>query len=231
VDSPVPVVEVADNADAARTRGPNGKVDPGNTVDGSQVGPQFFVGVVMAALAHQIKVEFRQEERKRIRIAVFGQLTVFGPKTQPVARGFRSEFSHPRKQSLKKAFRTQLTHRQRFGVITEKNVCFRRSRLKGPNGPTPALGGFHRMRPQNAKGIGAPPSENRIEARTQGIGSRIPGSYRARLAHRSILAKNARDSNKSGNLVSTSVPNGTKVFRSDPSGAKERENERNGLAR
>jgi hypothetical protein len=53
----IPSVHRTYHADATRAGGPHRKMSAGDSRDGMQVRAQFFVSVVMAALADQMQVE------------------------------------------------------------------------------------------------------------------------------------------------------------------------------
>src|SRR6516225_9060131 len=57
-DAAIPTIEIADHTDAASSRSPNSELDATNIVNGSNMGAQFFVGIVMPAFAHEIQIKF-----------------------------------------------------------------------------------------------------------------------------------------------------------------------------
>src|SRR2546423_2310559 len=57
MDATVPVVHVANNADAASCRRPDGEICASYACDSVEMGSELPVGVVMAALADEVKVE------------------------------------------------------------------------------------------------------------------------------------------------------------------------------
>src|SRR5256885_11504778 len=71
MDAAVPAIEVAHNTDAPRAGGPDGEVNAADAFECDQVGAEFLVSIVMAALAHQIQIELAEHHRKGIGIEDF----------------------------------------------------------------------------------------------------------------------------------------------------------------
>src|SRR5437660_1723482 len=67
----VPAVEIANYADAPRGGRPYGEVDAANSIDGFQVRTEFFIGVVMAAFGHEVKVKIAELMREGVRVVDF----------------------------------------------------------------------------------------------------------------------------------------------------------------
>ena len=66
---PVPMIEIADDADALRIRRPNGKTDARNTVNHAQLRAELFVNTPLVALAEQEQIRFTQCRQKRKGVA------------------------------------------------------------------------------------------------------------------------------------------------------------------
>src|SRR5256885_13107182 len=71
MDAAVPAIEVAHNTDAPRAGGPDGEVNAADAFECDQVGAEFLVSIVMAALAHQIQIELAEHHGKGIGIEDF----------------------------------------------------------------------------------------------------------------------------------------------------------------
>src|SRR2546423_14064263 len=74
MDAAVPAIEVAHNTDAPRAGGPDGEVNAADAFECDQVGAEFLVSIVMAALAHQIQIELAEHHGKSIGIEDFERL-------------------------------------------------------------------------------------------------------------------------------------------------------------
>ena len=59
VAAPVPVIEIAHDADPLGIRGPDGKQNAGDVVDHMVVGAEKAVGVTVLALAKQMQIKVR----------------------------------------------------------------------------------------------------------------------------------------------------------------------------
>src|SRR5712664_2972859 len=71
MDATVPAIEVTHNADALCAGGPNGEVNSADAFEGDHVGAEFFVSVVMAALAHEVEIELAEHHGKGIGVEHF----------------------------------------------------------------------------------------------------------------------------------------------------------------
>src|SRR5947207_7536248 len=71
MDAAVPAIEVAHNTDAPRAGGPDCEVNAADAFECDQVGAEFLVSIVMAALAHQIQIELAEHHGKGIGIEDF----------------------------------------------------------------------------------------------------------------------------------------------------------------
>jgi len=88
VDAAVPVIHIANDADATRGRRPDGEARSGNAGDRVEVRAKFLVGVVVAALADEVEVEVRQEKRKRVWVEDFEAFAIMSAPLDFVAAGF-----------------------------------------------------------------------------------------------------------------------------------------------
>ena len=86
----IPAIEISNNADAAGAWGPHGKMDARYSVHSFNVCAQLFVGVVVAALAHQIEIKLRKQIRERIRIVMFKSFAIFSAVSQTITGRRRS---------------------------------------------------------------------------------------------------------------------------------------------
>ena len=60
----VPLVEIANDADALRVRRPDGEAGAGHLVNHAQLRAEFFVNTAFIALAEQIQIRFAQRRQK-----------------------------------------------------------------------------------------------------------------------------------------------------------------------
>ena len=99
---PVPMIEIAYDADAAGVGCPHRKMNAIHTVDCFRMSAEFFVRIVMAALAHEIQIEFRQEKREGVGVVDFDSLAIFRVETNAVAGRSRSKFADVRERMASK---------------------------------------------------------------------------------------------------------------------------------
>src|SRR5215471_2848198 len=104
MDATVPAVEVADDADALRAGGPNGEVDALNAFESDKVRPEFLVGVVMAALAHQVEVKLREDAGESVGVVNLERLAVVGMAMDFVTGGREAVGLLQRQDCFKKTF-------------------------------------------------------------------------------------------------------------------------------
>src|SRR5260370_11807533 len=71
MDTAVPTIEVAHDADAFCAGRPHGEVNAAHVIERNPMGAEFFVSVVVAALAHKVEIKVAEDDRKRIRIENF----------------------------------------------------------------------------------------------------------------------------------------------------------------
>src|SRR5258705_8382874 len=62
------MIEIANDADAAAAGRPDREIDAANAFESLNVCAELIVGVVVAAFAHQVKIELAEEERERVSI-------------------------------------------------------------------------------------------------------------------------------------------------------------------
>src|SRR5215831_6854620 len=104
MDAAVPPIEVTDDTDAFRAGGPNGEVDALNAFKSDEVRPEFLVGVVMAALAHEIEVKLREDAGESIGVVNLERLTVVGMAMDFVTGGREAVGLLQRQDCFKKTF-------------------------------------------------------------------------------------------------------------------------------
>src|SRR5882724_1879641 len=71
MDTAVPAVEVADNADTFCAGSPYRKMNAANAFESDDMGTEFFISVVVAAFTHQVKIKLAQNNWEGIRIEYF----------------------------------------------------------------------------------------------------------------------------------------------------------------
>src|SRR5258707_1527771 len=89
MDAAVPMIHVTDDADAASGRRPDGEIGAGDARDGVKMCAEFFVGVVVAAFVHQMKIEVGEEVGKGVRVKDFERFAVVGASLNFVAAVLR----------------------------------------------------------------------------------------------------------------------------------------------
>jgi hypothetical protein len=102
----------------------------------------------VAALTHEIKIEFREKERKRVGVKSFAGFAVFRVEANAIAGRRRSKLADARENYLEKAFRACLPHGKNFrrvlkrrivGTAKEKEFGFDGARLEKTHRPAAAF--------------------------------------------------------------------------------------------
>jgi hypothetical protein len=139
---------------------------------------KFFVGVVVAALTHEIKIEFREKERKRVGVKSFARFAVFRVEANAIAGRRRSELADARENYLEKAFRACFSHAKNFwrvlrrrtvGTAKEKEFGFDGTRLEKTHKPAASFRRIDSMGAENAERIGVARDQKGIERRAQRV--------------------------------------------------------------
>src|SRR5215467_5794587 len=171
--APVPAVHRADKADAASAGRPHRKVRSGNARDGVQVRAQFFIRVVVPALAHQVQIEIAEQEGKGVWVEDLEGIAMKGAALNFVAAGLRRGGLIGRPHGFEEPLGPKLDGigdlSRGMGGVFEDDTGFRGPGKKEPDRPTVG----HRVRPEQAKGIGVAPGQERIDTRVQ-VGARLP---------------------------------------------------------
>ena len=89
MDPAVPMIEIADNADAASAGRPDGKVDAANAFQGNEMSAKLLVGVVVAALAHEIQIKLGKEAGESVGVVDLKRFAMIGAALNFVAAGCR----------------------------------------------------------------------------------------------------------------------------------------------
>lgn len=77
VPASVPAIEIADDLDGSRVRGPDGEIDSAAAVDHAGVGAQTFVKFEVFPFADQVTIEIAQDRRGRVWIVHNRDVTAF----------------------------------------------------------------------------------------------------------------------------------------------------------
>jgi len=153
MDASVPVIHVADDADAFGGRRPDGEVSTGDSRDGVKVRAKFFVGVKVTAFVHQVKVEVGEEKRESVRVKKFKRFAEMGAALDFVAARFgRSRLiggPHGFEESLGTKFAGVGNFCRRDGRNLESDAGFGGPGNEKADGPA----GENGMRAENAEGI------------------------------------------------------------------------------
>src|SRR5712672_852489 len=108
MNAAIPAIEVTDDADALRAGSPHRKVYALNAFDGDDMGAHLFVGVVMAAFAHEVQIKFGEDNGKGIRIEYFKRIAEMGAALDFVAAGSRRRELVRGPRSLEESLGTKL---------------------------------------------------------------------------------------------------------------------------
>lgn len=137
---------------------------------------------------------------------------IFRAKADSVAGRSRGEFAGARQHDLKETFGAHFAHGKRFrrtfmgqcfgGQAAQEELRFDRAWLEETDGPATPLGGFDRVRAENAEGIGVAGHKKRIDAIAQRIGDGGLGNGRTWVRHESILTEERGRTNGVRGMVS-----------------------------
>ncbi len=204
MDTAVPAIHIADDADARRGRRPYGEMCAGDTGDSVKVCAEFFVGVKMAAFADEVEIEVGEEKREGVRIENLEGFTV-GAELNFVAAWLGGGRLVGRPDGFEEAFRTEFdavgNFRRRHGGILEDDAGFGGPRNQETNRPAFRDG----MRAEDAEGVGVGCGEEGIGADVE-VGERFGGGggsrCRARLGifgrHGAIVRQEGRERKRYG---------------------------------
>lgn len=107
MDAAVPAIEVTDDTDPFGAGSPDGEMNAANAFKGDEMRAKFLIGVVVAALAHEIEVKLSEDAGESKRIVNFKGLAVVGTAADPVACGRMYISVGWWQNGLEKAFVTQ----------------------------------------------------------------------------------------------------------------------------
>ena len=107
IDAAIPAVKVADDADALGAGGPNGEMNAANAFERFEVRAHFIVGVVVAAFAHEVKIELAEEIGESVGVASFDCFAVASTVADAVRAGSGSALERIRQRGFKKSFGAQ----------------------------------------------------------------------------------------------------------------------------
>ena len=162
------MIEIADDADAARAGCPNRKVYAANALNRCDVSAEFFVGVVVTPFAHQMKIEFAEKVRECVGVVHLKRLVVLRPALDLVAAGSGRTGLAGGPGSFKESFGAKLDRIRNFrsgdrfsfdGRGIQGDRRFGSPWNEKADGPTAA----GRMRTENGEGVGMPPRDERVD--------------------------------------------------------------------
>lgn len=176
MDAAVPIIENTDEADAARGRRPDGEVNAGNSGDGAKMRAEFFVSVVVAALAHEMEIEFADEVRKGVGVVKFERIAAMGAALNFVAARLGRRGLIGRPGGFEKAFGAEFDgvcdFRGREGGIFENEAGLRGPGQKRANGPAARDG----LRAEERERVGAASGKEGVDLRPElGLALRFGG--------------------------------------------------------
>jgi hypothetical protein len=159
-------------------------MDTAHAFESDEMSAEFFVGVVVAALAHEVEVELGKHAGKSVRVVEFERITVVSTALNLVAAGSRRAGLTGRPNGLEKAFRAKLDSvgdlgGRKSGAFNDgrykRNASFRGPWKEKTNCPI----SIDRMRTQKGERIGVTAGHERVDL---GLDARIAraGVFRKR---------------------------------------------------
>ena len=139
-----------------------------NSFERSEVGAHFFVHVVVAAFAHEVKIELAEEIGESVSVASFDGFAVTGAIANAVRAGSGCAMERIGQRGFKKSFRAQAARGSGFGGALEEDTGVGGAGAEEANDP--AVAG--RMRAEQSERIGVAAREQGVDLR---FDARIPG--------------------------------------------------------
>jgi len=146
----IPAIEIADHTDAFCAGSPNGKVHARDASKSFYVGAEFFIGVIVAAFAHEVKIEVAEEIGEGVGVEDFEGFAVMSPALDFIAGGRGSGGLTGRPRSFEEAFGAEVDGVGDFCRAFQRNRGFGGPRKENTDGPSAGDG----MRPKEGKRIG-----------------------------------------------------------------------------
>src|SRR5580658_1010425 len=119
---------------------------------------EFFVGVVVAALAHEMKIELAKKKGKGVSVEGFDGFAISGAIADAIGAGSGCGLPRFRECGFKESFGTQAACRYGFGCALQEDAGVGRARVEEANDPAVAAG----MWPEEREGIGVAAREHGI---------------------------------------------------------------------
>ncbi len=168
MDATVPAIEIANDAHAPGAGSPNSEVNATEAFEGNEMSAEFFVGVVMAAFAHEVQIELAENVRKSVGIVnLKGRPIVCSSLDFVTARG-RSGGSVGRPSGFEETLGVELHGvddlSRRGGSIRCGSGFENDAGLRGPREKKPHNAvSLKKVRAEKGKGIGVAPGDQRID--------------------------------------------------------------------
>jgi hypothetical protein len=150
----VPLVEIADDADAVGVRSPDGEAGPLDPVEFAKMGAQSLVVLEMGPFAEQMQVVVAQRGRQRVGIEQLVALATVVDHPKLVQDGFPL-----REPGFEESLGMQPLHGV-FGAAFE-HPRLQRTRHEQPHGDSRFAVFLHLVRPQNSKRISLASADDR----------------------------------------------------------------------
>ena len=120
----------------------------------SNVRSELLVGVVVAALPHQIEIKLREQIGKRVSVVMFENFAIFCLVSQAVTGGCGSSLTDVRQGDLEEAFVAYLARWKRLRMSLQHKLRLGGSGLKEPHHPAAPFGRIDWVRAEDAERIG-----------------------------------------------------------------------------
>ena len=144
VTTVVPIVELADDADARRVRSPDGEVDAADAVHFAQLRAELVVALPMSSFAEQVQVVLGKRRRECVGVVHHGAFASFVSRQQSIG-GRRSRLVQ-RADCFVQPGRMDASHRSVWaplGIVDDPSLG--RIRQEGPHRESAATFGFDDM--------------------------------------------------------------------------------------
>ena len=187
VTASVPCIEVADDGDAARVRGPDGETDPGDAVHFHGLCAERPGEVVMGALRNQMKVQLAEKEAEGV--GVLRLLNRVGPVDAETVSAAAADIGG--EEATVENLLHRRDHRTAVGVDHLYRGCTRQQRPHH-------MGLADRVATEDCEGIAMAPLHESLKCATVDIGKKVSTLKVHSEASRSLIAIWAKPSSGMG---------------------------------
>src|SRR5882762_2824469 len=156
------MIEIADDADAAAAGRPDREIDAAHAFESLNVCAELIVGVVVAALAHQVQIEFAEEEREGVSVGLL-EGGAGGKAILNAIGGWRGAILLSfGERGFKAAVGTELGCFDDTRRIKETNGRGKRAGMERANDPAAACRRVDLMRTEQRERIGVAADDERV---------------------------------------------------------------------